>query len=166
MKSMRIRSQFLLIVLPLILCSYVILIISTNLVFYQDIVVKQQKEVWDKANIVASQIERAFTNIASCCKVISRDFNYDENKLLVTQKPKSVLEEYQKDLAIRSVLYSNEIFLMRWRRWLLLTRTAVCMSPTPGWRKTGVKKPAMPCWLLYTGLEMWMSGLRPGEGII
>lgn len=59
---------------------------------------------------MASQIERAFTNIASCCKVISRDFNYDENKLLVTQKPKSVLEEYQKDLAIRSVLYSNEIF--------------------------------------------------------
>lgn len=110
MKSMRIRSQFLLIVLPLILCSYVILIISTNLVFYQDIVVKQQKEVWDEANIVASQIERAFTNIASCCKVISRDFNYDENKLLVTQKPRSVLEEYQKDLAIRSVLYSNEIF--------------------------------------------------------
>lgn len=110
MKNMRIRSQFLLIVLPLILCSYVILIISTNLVFYQDIVVKQQKEVWDEANIVASQIERAFTNIASCCKVISRDFNYDENKLLVTQKPKSVLEEYQKDLAIRSVLYSNEIF--------------------------------------------------------
>lgn len=110
MKNMRIRSQFLLIVLPLILCSYVILIISTNLVFYQDIVVKQQKEVWDEANIVASQIEKAFTNIASCCKVISRDLNYDENKLLVTQKPKSVLEEYQKDLAIRSVLYSNEIF--------------------------------------------------------
>lgn len=99
-----------LIVLPLILCSYVILIISTNLVFYRDIVVKQQKAVWDEANIVASQIEKTFTNIASCCKVISRDLNYDENKLLVTQKPGSALEEYQKDLAIRSVLYNNVIF--------------------------------------------------------
>ena len=110
MKNMKIRSQFLLIVLPLILCSYVILILGTNLVFYQDIVVKQQKAVWDEASIVASQIEKAFTNIASCCKVISRDFNYDENKILVTKKPRSVLEEYQKDLAIRSVLYSNVIF--------------------------------------------------------
>ncbi len=110
MKNMRIRSQFLLIVLPLILCSYVILIISTDLVFYQDIVVKQQKAVWDETNIVASQIEKTFTNIASCCKVISRDMNYDENKLLVTKKPASALEEYQKDLAIRSVLYNNVIF--------------------------------------------------------
>jgi len=79
-------------------------------VFYQDIVVKQQKAVWDETNIVASQIEKTFANIASCCKVISRDLNYDENKLLVTQKPRSVLEEYQKDLAIRNVLYSNHIF--------------------------------------------------------
>ena len=110
MKNMRIRSQFLLIVLPLILCSYVILIISTNLVFYQDIIVKQQKEVRDETNIVASQIEKAFTNMASCCKVISRDLNYDENKLLVTKQPKSPLEEYQRDQAIRSVLYSNVIF--------------------------------------------------------
>lgn len=110
MKNMRIRNQFLLIVLPLILCSYVILIIGTNLVFYQDIVVSQQKAVWDETHIVASQIEKAFTNMASCCKVISRDFNYEENRLLITQEPGSTLEEYQRDTAIRSVLYSNIIF--------------------------------------------------------
>lgn len=110
MKNVRIRDKFLLIVVPLILCSYVILIIATNLVFYRDIVVKQQKAVWDETNIVASQIEKVFINMASCCKVISRDLNYDENKLLVTKEPKTALEEYQKDLAIRNVLYSNVIF--------------------------------------------------------
>ena len=134
MKNMRIRSQFLLIVLPLILCSYVILIISTDLVFYQDIVVKQQKAVWDETNIVASQIEKTFTNIASCCKVISRDMNYDENKLLVTKKPASALEEYQKDLAIRSVLYNNVIFFDEVETLAFIDQDRGCLlytSPSP-----------------------------------
>ncbi|SCH80038.1 Probable sensor-like histidine kinase YehU [uncultured Ruminococcus sp.] len=110
MKNWGIREKFLTAVVPLIICSYVILVISANMIFYQDIIVRRQREVKDEAAVVAAQIQKSFTNISSCCKVISRDLNYDENFNIITQNIDTPLAEYRKGLTIRSVLYDNAIF--------------------------------------------------------